>query len=81
MRVDRLKAAAVAELEKDVADAKDKRTHLAATSPETLWLTDLDGFVDAWEQYVSWRNATYVSAAVGVVQKKKTVRKAKVAKA
>ena len=81
MRVDRLKAAAVAELTKEVAEAKDKRTHLAGTSPEALWLADLDGFVVAWEQYIAWRNATYVSAAVGVVPKKKAVRKARVAKA
>ena len=81
MRVDRLKASAVAELENEVADAKALRDGLAATSPETLWLNDLDGFVGAWNDYIAWRNATYVSVAAGAVVKKKVVRKAKVVKA
>ena len=81
MRVDRLKASAVAELEKEVAEAKTLRDGLAATSSETLWLNDLDGFSAAWADYIAWRNATYVSVAAGAVVKKKMVRKAKVAKA
>jgi DNA topoisomerase-2 len=77
MRVDRLKAAAVAELTAEVAALKAKRDALEATSVETLWLTDLDTFASAWTDYVAWRNATYVSTAE---VKKATPRKARVVK-
>jgi hypothetical protein len=77
MRVDRLKAAAVAELDAEVTALKTKRDTLEATSVETLWLTDLDTFATAWADYITWRNATYVSTAE---VKKPAVRKARVAK-
>ena len=75
MRVDRLKASAVAELEKEVADTLVAHTALVATKPESLWLTDLDEFDEAWSEYCSWRTATYASSAGTVPLKKKVVRK------
>jgi DNA topoisomerase-2 len=44
MRVDRLKAKAVAELEEELAATQRVRAALAAKSPEQLWLDDLDLF-------------------------------------
>jgi DNA topoisomerase-2 len=82
MRVDRLKASSVAELEKEVENAKFKSEELTATSPETLWLNDLETFSASWIDYVAWRNSTYESSnavKTGGV-KKKAVRKARVAK-
>ena len=81
MRVDRLKASAVAELAAEVLAVKGKRDTLEATSIETLWLTDLDTFESAWKDYIAWRNATYVSAAKESVKAKAAPRKARVAKA
>ena len=75
MRIDRIKAAAVTELEKEVADATAVRDKLAATSIQTLWLADLDEFSAAWKEYTEWRNGTYASAAAATVPKKKAVVK------
>jgi hypothetical protein len=79
MRIDRIKAAAVAELEREVADALRARDLLAATTPETLWLNDLDGFEAEWTGYVAERTAAYSAAAetsgAAGGAKKKAVRK------
>jgi DNA topoisomerase-2 len=83
MRIDRLKAAAVAELEREVAEAKSARDVLFGTSPEALWLKDLDEFEAAWTTYVGWRTTAYTTAASESGAgggKKKTVRKVTVAK-
>lgn len=77
MRVDRLKASAVAELDAEVTALKGKRDLLEATSVETLWLTDLDTFASAWADYIAWRNATYVSTTE---VKKSAPRKARITK-
>ena len=81
MRVDRLKAAAVAELTTEVAAAKAKRDTLEATTVQALWLADLGTFDEAWAGYTAWRHGTYESAAVAATGEKKTVRKATAAKA
>lgn len=77
MRIDRLKASSVAELEREVADLRAKAAALEATTVEALWSTDLDAFSAAWTDYVAWRESTYESAATdGVaVKPKKTVRR------
>lgn len=81
MRIDRIKAAAVAELEREVAEAKAARDVLLGTSPEALWLKDLDEFDAAWTTYVGWRTAAYTTAASeSGAAKKKTVRKIAAAK-
>jgi hypothetical protein len=78
MRIDRIKAAAVVELEREVVAATLVRDTLAATSIQQLWLADLDEFASAWKDYVAWRNSTYVSTETAPT-KKKVVKKAKVA--
>lgn len=74
MRIDRIKASAVIELERDVADMTAIRDRLAATSIQTLWLTDLDEFQAAWVEYAKARTASYTSTEVATKPKKKTVR-------
>jgi DNA topoisomerase-2 len=75
MRVDRLKAAAVKELELELELAKAKSVALEATKVETLWANDLDAFSNAWDEYMTWRNGTYASSGSVPSVKKKTVRK------
>ncbi len=79
MRVDRLKAAAVLELEAEVAKAKAALAALEATSIEDLWRKDLDVFAAAWEEYVGKRQAKQDELAVSADDKgkKKVVRRVK----
>jgi DNA topoisomerase-2 len=77
MRVDRLKASAVAELEREVSEVQHKHRTLAATSSESLWLTDLDDFRDGWTNYCAWRESCYASSTAAPALKKKMVRKPK----
>ncbi len=64
MRIDRLKAAAVAELEAEHANLVRIRGHLEATTAEQLWNSDLDEFSAAWTSYSTERAAAYdLSAA------------------
>jgi DNA topoisomerase II len=64
MRIDRLKAAAVAELEAEHANLVRIRGHLEATTAEQLWSSDLDEFSAAWTSYSTERATAYdLSAA------------------
>lgn len=78
MRVDRLKAIAVKELETELENARAKCVALEATPIETLWSNDLDAFSQAWDEYTVWRNGTYESSGSVPSVKKKTVRKIKI---
>jgi len=53
MRVDRLKAAAIAELEKELESIRASRDVLAAKSAEDLWLADLDVFSAEYEVFAA----------------------------
>jgi hypothetical protein len=78
MRVDRLKAAAVAELEREVADVKAKYETLNGTTVETLWLDDLAAFESAWTAFEVQRKAATDEAAAassGVVVKRPAVKR------
>lgn len=84
MRIDRIKASAVAELEHEVAIIKERHAALLGKSTQALWLDDLEQFASAWDAYVADRNASYESAASvkpTTSGKKKVVRKAKTTKA
>ena len=81
MRVDRLKAAAVAELEREVAETQRRHDALAAMTPESLWSTDLDEFDAAWTDYTEWRLATYKTAGPVAPQGKKKITVGKAAAA
>jgi len=77
MRVDRLKASAVLELEAEVAKVRAAHTALAGTTSERLWLKDLDEFASGWTDYCAWREACYASSTAAPALKKKVVRKPK----
>jgi DNA topoisomerase-2 len=80
MRVDRLKAAAVLELEAELAAARAVRAALEAKSPEMLWGDDLTVFEAAYAKFLSARVAARAevvatTAGVGAAVPKKGVRK------
>jgi DNA topoisomerase II len=81
MRVDRLKAKAVTELEAELATVLAARDVLAAKTPESLWLADLDVFSEAYAVFRAAKAAA--RAQTGAESKgtgiKKVVRKAKAA--
>jgi hypothetical protein len=63
MRVDRLKAAAVAELEGELAALRGQRDELAAKTAEMLWLADLETFSAAYDVFQAGREAARASAS------------------
>jgi DNA topoisomerase-2 len=73
LRIDRLKAKAVLDLQAELENLKLVRETLAAKSPESLWLTDLDAFSVAYEKFHAVREATRVSE----VKVKKVVKSKK----
>ncbi len=80
MRIDRIKASAVDELEKEVASKEDEKKCLDATNANELWLVDLADFEDAWCKYVVDRKKELTDggdskATVSGKKKLKVVRK------
>jgi DNA topoisomerase-2 len=71
MRVDRLKAKAVVELEEDLANVRGERAALDAKSAEELWLADLEAFADAYERFVAVREEARAQVAAESVGAKK----------
>jgi DNA topoisomerase-2 len=76
LRVDRLKATAVAELEREVADHQEKHRALTGTSQEMLWLSDLRTFRAAYDVYVKAREDSYASAAATATVEKAPKKRA-----
>jgi hypothetical protein len=76
LRVDRLKATAVAELEREVADHQEKHRVLLGTTQELLWLSDLRTFRSAYEVYAKAREDSYASAAATAVAEKAPKKRA-----
>jgi DNA topoisomerase-2 len=72
MRIDRLKAAAVAELEAEHANLMRVRSALEATTAEKLWQSDLDEFSAAWSLYSAERVAAYDLSASAAVKSSKS---------
>jgi hypothetical protein len=72
MRIDRLKAAAVAELEGEHANLMRVRAALESTTAEQLWLADLDEFSAAWTSYSTDRAAAYDLSATTAVKPSKS---------
>ena len=77
MRVDRLKAKAVAELEEEVAAVRAVRDVLASKKAEDLWLADLDVFSESYERFMVARGEGRASSAVVAAAPKKKVVRAK----
>ena len=82
MRVDRLKAAAILELEKELAAVRVTRDELAAKSAEDLWLADLDVFSAAYDVFSAAKAHARTATATGApVKAKKAAAKPRVVKA
>ena len=62
MRLDRLKASAVADLEKELAVLVEKIATLRLIKPDTMWLADLEEFETAWNAYASSRQIVMSAA-------------------
>jgi DNA topoisomerase-2 len=75
MRVDRLKAKAVSDLEEELATITAAREALASKTPESLWLADLDAFSAAYETFMKVRASLRVTEPT--VKKVKAKAKAK----
>jgi DNA topoisomerase II len=81
MRVDRLKAKAVVELEGELTTVRAARDALAAKTPENLWLADLDVFSESYERFMTARATARAQVAATSTGAKKTVGKKAVTKA
>jgi len=71
LRIDRLKAKAVLDLEAELELLKSQRATLNAKSPETLWITDLNMFSVAYDKFHGAREASRASEPKKVVKKAK----------
>jgi DNA topoisomerase-2 len=80
MRVDRLKAAAILELEKELAAVRATRDELAAKSAEQLWLADLDVFSAEYEVFSAAKAHMRTATATGAPVKKAKATKPRVVK-
>jgi DNA topoisomerase-2 len=59
LRIDRIKAAAVVDLEEEVAKKEAEKEALEAMSAADLWLIDIEEFEGAWAKYAADRTAEY----------------------
>jgi DNA topoisomerase-2 len=77
MRIDRLKAAAVLTLEGEIAGLEEEIRVLEETTPENLWLKDLDDFMAVWSSYTAARQEINVptDGLSGPKAKKKIVKR------
>lgn len=51
MRMDRVKASAIEELQKQIDDKNAEKDALESTTPSQMWLCDIEDFKKAWTQY------------------------------
>ena len=65
MRIDRVKASAIQELERQYAEHTAMAEDLRSKSAADLWLNDLDLFEEAWRQMLAKREATAAAIAAG----------------
>ena len=76
MRVDRLKAKAVVELESELTEVRVVRDTLAAKSAEDLWLADLDVFSEAYTAFAAAKAASRTQVGpVATIKKTKGSKK------
>jgi hypothetical protein len=75
MRIDRVKHAAVIELDKQIGEKQEEIERLEAETATSLWLTDLDEFEEAWTLFSKERISESMSVAKSDSQKPKVARK------
>ena len=80
MRIDRLKLAAVVELDKQIGEKQGEIDYLSAQTGASLWIQDLDEFQEAWSVYAASREAESVPAGARADAPKKKVGLKKVTK-
>jgi hypothetical protein len=77
LRIDRVKASAIADLDEQVASKRAEIAALEATTPAAMWLADLAAFETAWVRYKAGREDDLAGTGV-VASKKSVVRRKKV---
>lgn len=75
MRMDRVKAAAVIELDEQIAEKREEIAHLETETASSLWLADLEEFRQAWIHYSEVR--IFESVSVSTSDGTKPVKKRK----
>ena len=76
MRIDRVKQAAVIELDKQLAEKHSEMEHLESETGRSLWLADLDDLEASWQQYSQIRVAESVSVTSANSKPALRIRKA-----
>jgi DNA topoisomerase-2 len=76
MRIDRVKQSAVIELDKQIAEKESEIHALNAETGSSLWLKDLEEFLQSWEAYSKAR----VAESVSVEHSEKKVKKVRARK-
>lgn len=79
MRMDRLKASSVTELEKELICLRETLATLKATTASALWLMDLKEFESAWSTYANARQIVMLAGEKGDTLKKKARATVKIA--
>lgn len=67
MRIDRVKASAIAELDKEVAEKRAEIERLERETPSTMWMSDIRAFEEAWREYCSAREESTKKGTAGVI--------------
>ena len=65
LRIDRVKQAAIVELDKQVAERRAQMEELEKQTPAGMWLADLVDFESAWSKYVAERRVATDTPAIG----------------
>jgi hypothetical protein len=77
MRIDRVKQAAVVELDKQISDKQVEIDRLEAETASSLWISDLDEFEEAWKAMSVLRASEATSVTKSDVPGGKVVKKKK----
>ena len=77
MRIDRVKQAAVVELDRQISDKRVEIDRLEAETASSLWIADLDEFEEAWKAMSALRTIESTSTTKSDVAEKKIVKKRK----
>ena len=77
MRMDRIKASAIAELEEELTILRAKIGELRSTKSDTLWLADLEEFEQVWVTYANERQVTMAAMPGAGATKKVRIVKTK----
>jgi hypothetical protein len=75
MRIDRLKQSAIIEMDKQIAEKQEEIEQLESQTGSSLWLSDLQEFLEAWKKYTEHRIAESTSIAKSESSKSKPTPK------